>query len=199
MSLIVSFIILFRNGTFRSLYLSAFRDVLGFSGCGIDDANDDTYGDIIVGVPGYDDGTTNDAGAVLLFYGSSSGPSTTPDVTIKGTEDDQLLGYDVAHLGDADVDGLGDFVIGAPNTDNGTWVSAGSTQIHYGDPAGVSSDPGVIIYGDASPADYGSSVAPGGDINGEGFDDFGSIVCQAPEHVVENKRLESKAAATPSG
>jgi len=148
------------------------NDVLGFSGCGINDSNDDTYGDIIVGVPGDNDGTTNDTGAVLLFYGSSSGPSTTPDVTIKGTEEDQLLGYDVAHLGDADVDGLGDFVIGAPHTDNGTWISAGSTQIHYGDPGGVSSDPGVIIYGDASPADYGSSVAPGGDINGDGFDDF---------------------------
>ncbi len=28
-----------------------------------------------------------------------------------------------------------------------------------------------------------------------GFDDRGSVVCQAPEHVVENKRLEAKAAA----
>ena len=33
----------------------------------------------------------------------------------------------------------------------------------------------------------------------KGFDDFGSVVCQAPEHVVENKRLDSKAAAMPGG
>jgi superfamily II RNA helicase len=31
----------------------------------------------------------------------------------------------------------------------------------------------------------------------KGFDDQGYVVCQAPEHVIENKRLEAKAAADP--
>ncbi|WAS99565.1 DUF3516 domain-containing protein [Nannocystis poenicansa] len=31
----------------------------------------------------------------------------------------------------------------------------------------------------------------------KGFDDHGYVVCQAPEHVIENKRLEAKAAADP--
>ncbi len=31
----------------------------------------------------------------------------------------------------------------------------------------------------------------------KGFDDAGSVVCQAPEHVIENKRLESKFSANP--
>ncbi|MCP4038605.1 MAG: DUF3516 domain-containing protein, partial [bacterium] len=33
----------------------------------------------------------------------------------------------------------------------------------------------------------------------KGFDDAGSIVCQAPEHVIENKRLEAKAAGAAGG
>ena len=32
-----------------------------------------------------------------------------------------------------------------------------------------------------------------------GFDDHGSVVCQAPEHVIENRRLEAKAAARSGG
>jgi hypothetical protein len=33
----------------------------------------------------------------------------------------------------------------------------------------------------------------------KGFDDAGSVVCQAPEHVIENKRLEAKAAGAAGG
>ncbi len=33
----------------------------------------------------------------------------------------------------------------------------------------------------------------------KGFDDQGSVVCQAPEHVIENKRINAKAAGAPAG
>jgi superfamily II RNA helicase len=37
----------------------------------------------------------------------------------------------------------------------------------------------------------------GGRAGRKGFDERGSIVCQAPEHVIENKRMEAKAAGDP--
>ncbi len=148
------------------------EDLLGFSATGIGDANGDGYGDIVVGVPLWDDGSTADVGQALVFYGSSSGLSTTPDVTIEGSTGNGALGADVAHAGDINDDGLGDFVIGAPNTNNGSMTDSGSTQVHFGNENGVNATPAKVLYGWEADGDMGISVGPGGDGNGDGYDDI---------------------------
>jgi hypothetical protein len=148
------------------------EDYLGFSGTGMSDVNNDGIDDLAIGVPLWDDGTTTDAGEALVFYGSASGPSATPDVTIKGDTSSGLLGVDVAHGGDINNDSLGDLVIGAPNTNNGSLADAGHIQVHFGNVNGMNSTPEKILRGWTANADMGYSVGPGGDGNGDGYDDI---------------------------
>ncbi|HSJ55203.1 MAG TPA: integrin alpha, partial [Anaerolineae bacterium] len=51
-----------------------FGAALGAAG----DLNGDGYGDLVVGAPEYNNGTSK-AGAAMVFYGSSGGLSPTPD------------------------------------------------------------------------------------------------------------------------
>ena len=147
------------------------NDRLGFSATGIGDANGDGYADIALGVPLHDEGTTTDAGGVLVFYGGASGLAASPDVTIVGDTSDGLLGFDVAHAGDIDNDSLGDLMAGAPNTNNGTLVSAGHVQIHFGDLNGIAAKPDKVLKGWDNNGNFGS-VGPGGDGNGDGYADI---------------------------
>jgi len=148
------------------------EDFLGYSGTGLLDTNNDGIDDLAIGVPLWDDGTTSDVGEALVFYGSSSGPSATPDVTIKGDTSSGFLGVDMASAEDINDDGLGDLVIGVPNTNNGSLNSAGQIQIHFGNDNGPSSSPDKILRGWVADGDSGYSVGPGGDINADGYDDI---------------------------
>ncbi|NIP33793.1 MAG: hypothetical protein GWN12_02540, partial [Thermoplasmata archaeon] len=148
------------------------EDILGYSGTGLLDVNNDGIDDLAVGVPLWDDGTTEDVGQTLVFYGSSTGPSSTPDVTIKGDTEEGFLGIDVASAEDINDDGLGDLVIGVPNADNGSLNSAGHIQVHFGNTNGLSSTPEKVLPGWTADADAGFSVGPGGDIDGDGYDDI---------------------------
>jgi len=148
------------------------EDFLGFSGTGMSDANDDGIDDFAIGVPLWDNGGTTDAGQGLVFYGSGTGPANTPDVIINGSTTNGALGVDMAHGGDINNDSLGDLVIGAPNTHNGSLADAGHIQVHFGSMNGISSTPEKILRGWVASADMGYSVGPGGDGNGDGYDDI---------------------------
>jgi len=148
------------------------EDYLGYSGTGLLDANNDGIDDMAIGVPLWDDGTSTDVGQALVFYGSGSGPAATPDVTIKGDTSSGFLGIDLASAEDINDDGLGDLVIGVPNTDNGSLTSAGHIQIHFGNDNGLSSSPEKILRGWVDDGDSGFSVGPGGDVDGDGYDDI---------------------------
>ena len=152
------------NGTEES-------DLLGYSATGVGDVNDDGYDDILLGMPNYDTSTITDAGAGLVFYGGSGGLSASPDVTIEGDTGTGLLGYDVAYCQDINGDGIDDFVLGAPNTSNGTLTSNGHIQIHFGDSGGVNSTPDKKLGGWFNNGDMGSSLGPCGDGNGDGYSD----------------------------
>jgi hypothetical protein len=188
------------------------EDLLGFSGSGVGDVNGDGYDDILVGAPLWDNGQTEDAGQALVFYGSNSGLSSSPDVTIKGTSANAALGADVAWAGDINNDTLGDFVIGAPGTNNGSLNSAGHAQVHFGNTGGVNATPSKILRGWSADGDMGISVGPGGDGNGDGYDDiivgdttlqftyvfYGGPDAQDPAMYVDDTEIWSHTGAFPS-
>ncbi|MFB7913502.1 FG-GAP repeat protein [Streptomyces sp. NPDC056061] len=106
-------------------------DGFGFS-VSIGDVNGDGYGDIAVGVPGEDLGTTKNAGSVLVLPGTASGPTGKGTVgfnqdtaNVPGVaEADDRFGAAVA-LVDTDRDGRTELLVGAPgeNADAGSlWV-----------------------------------------------------------------------------
>ncbi|MFD5499585.1 FG-GAP repeat protein [Streptomyces sp. NPDC127061] len=98
----------------------------------IGDVNGDGYGDIAVGVPHEDLGTTKDAGSVLVLPGTASGPTgtgtvgfnqDTADVPGAAEANDRFGG--AAKLVDANRDGRSELAVGAPgeNADAGSlWI-----------------------------------------------------------------------------
>src|SRR5688500_7965571 len=70
------------------------------------DVNNDGYDDVIAGA------YVESNGKVYIHYGTASGPSTTPSVTLSGTNSSEEFGTSVA-TGDVNNDGYDDVIVGA--------------------------------------------------------------------------------------
>ena len=111
-------------------------DVLGMAtACG--DVNFDGNDDIVIGAPWADPPGGNEAGEVYVIYGSPSLPheldlsATPPDCIIKGENPDDMLSSALA-VGDLNIDGIGDILIGAWRADffdGKAYVIDGSTSL----------------------------------------------------------------------
>jgi len=82
--------------------------------------NGDGYDDLIVGAPGFTEPEA-DEGAAFVFYGSTSGPSTSADWSVEGNRPGAQFGYCVASAGDVNGDGYADIIVGAPYFEHGEY------------------------------------------------------------------------------
>lgn len=109
------------------------------------DFNGDGYLDIALSAASHQVGTVQQAGAVVVLYGSSSGVSATRRTVITqnstgvpGTaEQGDLFGASLA-AGDLDGDGYSDLVVGATGESIGDRDSVGSATILWGGTSGLS-------------------------------------------------------------
>jgi hypothetical protein len=144
------------------------------------DVDGDGTPDLIIGAPGEDSGGV-EAGAAYLI----SGPITTSqrlwaaEAKFLGESPGDTAGSSVCTAGDVDGDGRADLLIGAPNEHvSGTY--AGAVYLFHGAVRGeysLSEADGKRT-GSNSGDLFGFSVAGGGDLNGDGYDD---ILVGAPE------------------
>lgn len=141
---------------------------LGWSLDGAGDLNDDGYDDLVVGAPFYDGVAGINSGMVMVFPGSAEGIQTTPLWTRSGVSQAAQLGYDVAGVGDIDNDGHNDILVGAPGYTVDEAALGAAELIHGGTSGTVAS----MIVGPADGSAFGRSVAPGGDVNNDGFGDL---------------------------
>lgn len=138
----------------------------GWDVAGLGDVNGDGYSDVIIGKPSYDPGIVNsDFGAVYVYFGSSTGLSSTPDWSQVGAYAGDEMGRELTFAGDVNGDGYADVLIGVPDYANGV----GALYIATGRPSGLSVA-GILNSGYSS--GWPSSVSSIGDFNGDGQGDF---------------------------
>ena len=147
------------------------------------DVNGDDYDDIVIGASGYANGEATE-GQVLVFFGATSGLTTTNGWAFESNQAIALFGTSVSAAGDVNCDGWDDIIVGAPQYDNGE-TDEGAAFVFYGATGGISTTY-TILESDQAEAEFGTSVSAAGDVNNDGCDD---VIVGAPRYdgVEENE------------
>ena len=138
-------------------------DQMGRTQCGMGDADGDGHGDLAVGLR-WDDFGGHDAGSVRLISGADG--STLWLAHGDGGAD--LFGWAVSPIGDVNHDGRPDVVVGAPRYDGSQGPNLPYARVYSG-------RDGAIVYtlfGNAPEDQFGSALAPMGDIDLDGEPDM---------------------------
>jgi hypothetical protein len=152
--------------TAESDHASAF---FGISVAGAGDINGDGYDDVVVGATGYDNGQYHE-GRAYVYHGSAAGLSLTPDWTAESNQVGADFGQSVGGAGDVNGDGFYDVIVGAPGYSNGQF-DEGRAYVYHGSAGGLSTTANWTAEPDKQSAYFGVSVAGGGDVNGDGYDE----------------------------
>ena len=138
-------------------------DGFGYSVSTAGDVNGDGYSDVIVGVPYYSGGQ----GKAYVFYGNSTGLSTTPSWEANGENTGNNFGFSVSTAGDVNGDGFSEVIIGAIYYSG----NKGKAYVYYGSATGLSTIPNWTVLGETTNNYFGYSVSTAGDVNGDGYAD----------------------------
>ncbi len=138
-------------------------DYFGLSIATAGDLNGDGYNDVIVGAYKF----SSFVGKAYLYYGSSSGLSTTADWTATGENNGEEFGFDVSTGGDINGDGYCDLIVSSPGYSSFT----GKAYLYYGSSSGLSTTADWTATGENTDDTFGNSIAAAGDVNGDGFSD----------------------------
>jgi hypothetical protein len=137
------------------------------------DVNGDGFDDVIVGAYTYD-GAFTDEGLAALFLGSPEGPGKVPAWSVTGGQGFANLGNAVASAGDVNGDGFDDVLIGSVQYDN----FMGRAYLYLGSSSGLGATPAWV--GQPGDRAFAHSLAPAGDVNGDGYDD---VIVGAPSYM----------------
>jgi len=159
-------------------------DQFGYSVTSLGDLDSDGAGDIAVGTPRDDDGADG-SGAVWILFLNTDG-TVKDHQKISNTEGnftgildvDDYFGFSISSLGDLDGDGAGDIAVGAHYDSDGgpgtgaVWIlflnSDGTVKSHQK----ISDTKGNFTGALDDYDHFGASVAPLGDLNGDGVTDI---------------------------
>jgi hypothetical protein len=140
----------------------------------LDDANGDGLGDFLIGALG-DGGGGAGSGSAYLLYGPLTGTIGlgSADLTMVGENAGDQVGYAVSSAGDTNADGYDDCLLGAPYHDYAA-TDSGAAYVVLGGSRSGSLDLSAAdakVGGEGGDDGAGWSVAPAGDMDGDGDDD----------------------------
>lgn len=139
------------------------------------DVNGDGYDDVLLSHPessGFDACAGTNNGAMIVFYGSSTGLSSGNSLFICGGAANARFGFDAHGAGDVNGDGYDDVIAGAPGAS-----APGEARLFLGTAGGLNSFPSTTLTGDQNGMAFGQAVGPAGDVNGDGYAD---VIVGAP-------------------
>ncbi|MFC1998374.1 hypothetical protein ACFLVR_01855 [Chloroflexota bacterium] len=157
-------------------------DYSGYSVASAGDVNGDGYDDFLIGAYSTNAGGNNDSGRTYLVLGKALGWANGIELedaiaSFDGEAVNDQSGRAISPAGDANNDGYDDFLIGAANSAS-AGAGAGKVYLILGRPAanwgfGFSlTNADASFNGEAAGDNAGFSLAAGGDINNDGYDDF---------------------------
>ncbi len=167
-------------------------DEVGRRVAGAGDVNGDGFADLLFGAS-YNDQAAPDAGKAFLVLGRQSADwgmdysLSLADASFLGEGSLDQAGRRVSGAGDINDDGYADFLIGAPHSSRAA-EDGGAAYLLFGGPdAGWGQDFSLtgadFIYVAEAAFDHaGFDIAPAGDMNGDGIDDFLVGAWNASEH-----------------
>ena len=136
-------------------------DQAGYS-VAICDVTGDGNADLLIGAPGYDNGSGDEGAAYVVLGDPKIAPSTglaslsnRDEAMVLGTEASGALGTSLACVGDLNGDGIEDWLVGAPGAGPG---AEGRTFIIQGGQSGTIEDHWVDVLGDSSTDGTGTYV-----------------------------------------
>ena len=135
------------------------------------DVNGDGLADVIIGAPTYANGQTAEGKAYVYHGHRSTGIAASPSWSVEINETEARYGLAVATTGDVNGDGYADVIVGAPFHDV-SHTNEGAAFVYHGSSGGLSTTAAVTITPDVQNAQFGSSVATAGDVNGDGYADI---------------------------
>ncbi|MFA7379458.1 MAG: FG-GAP-like repeat-containing protein [Bacteroidia bacterium] len=141
------------------------------------DVNGDGYSDVVIGIPFYTSGQSNE-GATMIYHGSSTGIGGSPIITLESNFAGARMGTSVSSAGDVNGDGYADVIVGVPFFANGQ-TDEGVAYVFHGGASGISGSYASIIESNQAGSNMGWDVSCAGDVNGDGYSD---IVTSAQEY-----------------
>ncbi len=144
---------------------------------GAGDINGDGKDDFVAG--SRETYPTNQGSAIVYYGDSDLTDGLSHSGTIVGDGVNDKFAASVSGAGDVNGDGYADILIGAPGYGRGTTIAEGRAYLFYGSSYGIDTF-GVDDFSfqntgqgiDHSSYHFGSTVAGGGDINGDGYADI---------------------------
>lgn len=132
------------------------------------DLNGDGINDLVAGAP-FDSKQGLNSGRAFVWFGGQE-MTGAPDLILDDSNGQDFFGFAVAGVGDVDNDGFDDLAIGAPGADR----PAGVVGVVYLYRGGTNMDATVDreLLGTIGGERFGWSIAPAGDMDRDGTDDF---------------------------
>ena len=152
-------------------------DQLARSVAGPGDVDGDGHADMLVGTLEHNEVPGDGPGYGYLFLGGTLAgkvSASAADSIFQGEADADRVGYPVAGAGDLDADGYPDLVFGAELNDRGGLDAGAAFVVYSPPPSGMMDLSGAdaVLVGAHRGDSKGLSVAAGGDIDADGFDDL---------------------------